>query len=1047
MKSSLELVRAGAGSGKTYNLCDAVAAAVAGGLDPARIMATTFTKKAAAELKGRIQSKLLIGSDDPKANHHNADRLELAAIGTVHAVARLILSRYAVELGLSTRLDVISEQATDRVVAEQLNQLPRSGWEALVRCADRLGVDDLHKQLLAILDAKRGNQISDEDLKPQLQACAVRVCQLLSPLDHLHSASIDELKGHISDALAALDRLSNDTTNDTVSARKKLLHLQAQRFPLWGMYAEAARLKAGKKSGADAALDAIRNHAIDVRQNQRLHDDLKLFADLLADHTILIESGCQQYKTQRGLVDFTDLETLFLDALSNSDLTELIAEDFELVLVDEVQDTNPLQLAIFQAIRRIAPRNRWVGDPKQAIYSFRGTDPELVSRVWAQSKSVPMPPLAHNRRSQKGLVDFVGKVFSPLFDDAVQQPTKPGTPRGVERWLYDTKNQDQDALALASGILQLRNEGTRFGDILVLERSNAAITKLASALEQMGIPYLFESAGLLSTREGVMTLSGMRLVSDRNDSLAAATLKHFLSDPTETTPAWILERLRVLQDERSQRMSDLSIHVWKQPWDSDPDFALLESIDRKTSSPHSICQFVIEALDLPQRIAGWGDPASRCSNLDSILRHISEYEDEMLSSGKAVTLGGTILYLEQLAADGKDFKFPPLGPNAVTMMTYHKAKGLQWPVVILSGLDSNRDPNLWQTSVHGGGEDVENPLVGRALHAWTWPFGKTDSRPPMIRTGTDLENDAVASREGRAKADLEYSESLRLLYVGCTRAESKLAFAHRTGKDTWLRCLPGIDSVLDCTLEPGEHSLENIDTTFILRRLVSDTVGNVVDEVPKNWISLPVTDSALNDSSLRFHSPSRILAGASGVDVATVKSITLSGEAYFPSDTHEEDYASLGDAVHSYMASLPSLRKAGADRKRVVAEKCLAAFSVSGKLAPSVLVAVGERFTEWVNEKFPHAIWRVEVPVTASRTDGGSWKGTLDLILELPGGELVVIDHKSAPIRRANCEAKARQYIGQLDAYDEILSKHKCNVQSKWIHFPLAGVMVKVEKQ
>jgi ATP-dependent exoDNAse (exonuclease V) beta subunit len=81
MMSRLEVVRAGAGSGKTTDLCRTVADAVADGLDPARILATTFTKRAAAELKGRIQAQLLAGPDGRSAAHRHADRLELAACG------------------------------------------------------------------------------------------------------------------------------------------------------------------------------------------------------------------------------------------------------------------------------------------------------------------------------------------------------------------------------------------------------------------------------------------------------------------------------------------------------------------------------------------------------------------------------------------------------------------------------------------------------------------------------------------------------------------------------------------------------------------------------------------------------------------------------------------------------------------------------------------------------------------------------------------------------------------------------------------------------
>jgi len=174
------------------------------------------------------------------------------------------------------------------------------------------------------------------------------------------------------------------------------------------------------------------------------------------------------------------------------------------------------------------------------------------------------------------------------------------------------------------------------------------------------------------------------------------------------------------------------------------------------------------------------------------------------------------------------------------------------------------------------------------------------------------------------------------------------------------------------------------------------------------------------------------------------ETIALSGDSYFPSDVSEENYAVLGHAVHAYMAALPSLIKAGKERKQAVALKCLIAFGVEGKLASSTLVEVGNRFELWVNSKFQGARWRVEVPVTAHRSKGGSWKGTLDLILELPDGRLVVIDHKSAPIRRSQCEVKAKQYAGQLVAYEEALIDQRSFVDSTWIHFPLAGIMIRM---
>jgi ATP-dependent helicase/nuclease subunit A len=1061
-QKGLKLIRAGAGSGKTYYLCEAVAEAVRDGFDPARLLATTFTKKAAAELKGRIQAKLLAGTDSSELNQYNADRLELASIGTVHSVAHQILSRYAVELGLSPRLEVTSEQAAMRLVSQQLSDIESNSQRQLITHAGRLGVHDLDKQLLALLDAKRSNRLSEDSLREHLVVSAKRVCELLSgevvpvPVEH------DLLLKLIREAIEH-PAIQNCKTKESDAARQKLRDLQTGRLHKWGVYCEAARLKAGKRSGADAALDNLRNHAAEVRLHQELHQDILVFSELVARHAIEIEAGCRFEKTQRGLVDFTDLETLFLEALSGDRLKELIAKDFSLVLVDEFQDTNPLQLAIFQSLRDISPRCIWVGDTKQAIFGFRGTDPSLVNRIWHQVKDVETGSLPDNRRSSMGLVQLVGKLFCPVFgEDAQQHPINPSSSQNIERWVLtsdgkDSKNQEDDAKAVVAGIRALQREGHRLGDMVVLERSNPSVAKLADALEQGGVDYLFESPGLLSTREAVLVLAGMRLVLDRGDSLAAATIKHFLATPTADTPDWIIDRLRARKEEREEAdASEAESAERKQPWDGDAELQPLERIDRKTSSPRAVCQLVIEALNLPTRIAIWGDLPQRCSNLDSLLKHVTAYEEQTRGSGQAATLGGAILYLEQLALDAQDIKYPPLGHDAVTIMTYHKSKGLQWPIVILSGLNSDRDPDLWRPSVSGGAEDVHDPLRGRKIRAWCWPFGMTDGQWPARRTGTTLNEDAIASPEGIQQADEELQESLRLLYVGCTRAQSKLVFAHRANKSQWLNQLPEIDELLPADAEPGEYELKEIDTTYVLRKPDAAELEGSVKRTSNRWFpghsDIPESQTKL---SPRFHSPSQ---GTINQDVIgptepsrdleehPLKLHELAGASHFTEGMADEKQAAFGDAIHAYLAALPSLTGVDDGRKDLVAARCLAAFGVSGAIAPQVVVQAGQRFFEWVNEKYPDACWRTEVKTIAKRAAGGNYRGTLDLVLEFPNRRAVLIDHKSAPIRRSACVAKTEEYLPQIDAYEEILLQQGFQVDSRWVHFPLAGAVVEVPR-
>ena len=116
------------------------------------------------------------------------------------------------------------------------------------------------------------------------------------------------------------------------------------------------RIKAGKTSGADALLNGLRNHAAQTRENPQLHRDIRDFSALIAGETIRLASEYKRYKAERGLVDFTDLEIIFLELLEDENLSSQLAADFDLVLVDEFQDTNPLQLAIFQRVRILTPR-------------------------------------------------------------------------------------------------------------------------------------------------------------------------------------------------------------------------------------------------------------------------------------------------------------------------------------------------------------------------------------------------------------------------------------------------------------------------------------------------------------------------------------------------------------------------------------------------------------------------------------------------------------------------------------------------------------------
>jgi ATP-dependent exoDNAse (exonuclease V) beta subunit len=1045
--SKFTVVRAGAGSGKTYDLCETVVNEVLGGLDPARILATTFTRKAAAELKSRIQQRLLAAIGLPlDQSLKKIERLELGAIGTVHSVGHQLLTKYAIQVGISPRLQVLEEEATRRVLLDVLNCMNPAPWEELAKRMNRLSLGVPQELVLELLQAKRTNRISHKDFQDQIQTSGKRLIEIMAPNGPLeHPLTFEELYLLAKKILNSLHHLTSDTTKTTDKAKTDLQRLIAGNACIWKDFLTASKIKAGVSSGADAIVSELRDYASNILRSGNLHQDIRALLKQLVEQTISLSEAYQAFKKERGMVDFTDLEVLFLNLLTDPALMENLKADFELVVVDEFQDTNPIQLAIFQQLRSIATACHWVGDSKQAIYGFNGADAQLVGVVWNNTPSGARKFLPDNYRSQAGLVQLVGQLFKPIFGKGVVlHPKKPGIPRGIERWLISAKNYEQEYTALAVGIAQLRNEGIRLRDIGILTRTNRNVQDIGDACKAMGLPVILSLPGLLDTREGALTLAGLQLAADRYDSLAAATILHILSAPGADTPEWLNSRLQEVEKASAVNEKNGAEHSSTvPPWDGNPLLALLEDIDLQASSPSTVVQQVIDALDIGNRLRSWGDVPRRAANLDALLDIARKYEDEMRDLGKSATVTGLITHLKNLGNKEKDFTGTPYGIDAITILTYHKSKGLEWPVVILTGLDYDRPSEMWEPIVEGGGTNPVEPLKGRTLRYWPWPFGR--DKYGRLSSGSGLEDMALQSEEGQDASTREEDEARRLLYVGFTRAREKLILAHREKKYKWLEKIPEIDSILPVNLAPYKHKLPGIATTYVIRK--PDFNNFDAFRLPKKknetWlVPLQAPDEVIKPVP-RWYNPSHQRTEMTAAEL-TVTVETLSDTPLFPEIKDDAQYNSLGNAVHAYLASLPSTVTLGIDYIEALALRCLKGWDAQTILSTNELAAMGERFREWINHRYPGAVWHTEVPMTAPKSDGGQWKGVLDLALELDGGEIVLIDHKSSPVRHDQCSDKAVTFYGQLDAYRKALEVQGINVKETWIHFPLSGVMVKM---
>lgn len=1054
-KPRIHFLSAGAGSGKTYRVTEILKSRLEDGrLKPGGILATTFTRRAAAELRERVRGHLLKGGAYALAN-----AVAEAQIGTVNAVCGNLVQRFSFEMGLSPDLRVLEEKEALRLLSESLDRIIEAEERReLSDLAWRLSVEDVSHVVRDLVQLARANGLQTVELIEMGSANANAQVELMCrpSAEDVGERLIATIARHLPTLQEALDAPKpKQNTQKYLAAVQRFAEQIKDHLPPWVDWARVAAHDPPEAALRDITAE-ITEAAERFDQHPQFAADIRRYLELVFALAARAMHDFAEQKAREGVIDFVDQEALLLQNIEHPLVQEALRDELQLVVVDEFQDTSPLQLAIFLKLAEIAPESIWVGDIKQAIYGFRGTDTRLMQAVIAALPELggDIERMSDSWRSRPALVALCNRVYAHAFSDTLAPVDVELNPRREERlaeapvyevWHLNERNKDLRYGALVQQLKVLHGSGRpiidkatgkprpmSWKDIAVLVNQKKAIGELAQTMRNLGVPCAVETYGLLAQAESVLALACLRRLYDPRDTLATAEI--FSLAACEPAEQWLARRLEWLQQTREK--PELG-HRWgelDQP--GQPAHPLLVSIAAMRPkldalTPREALSNLMAVGDLGKVVTGWSpnpDQASaRLANLDVLLELAGRYEDECTQRDAPGSIPGFLFWLDQLEADQQDVQARP-DSDAVTVMTHHGAKGLEWPVVVLMDLGAEIKDDLWEIRGEQKGLlEIRQPLANRFLRYWVYPFGKMEKVSALKRV--------EGSPAGTASTQRALEERRRLLYVSMTRARDLLIFAvEKTDFDK----LPWLAKTTECrdllhNMQSAEAVLPSewgIGSRFTMVKLPEDGQARPPASVAEArfWPTRPIP---INERLPLFANPSSAAPLPAVIlaehRIATPLPLSAAGRAN-----------EAGSAIHAALAyGLSTSGQPQLEVLRALVERLHCSQLISAEALERLITET----RKGLEALWPGARTTAEVPFAVTRPNGQIIRGQIDLVL-MANGETHIIDHKSGQLETAGGHDKWDQYLGQLDSYAGLINGGQS--VGRWLYALRSGGLVQL---
>ena len=717
-------VAAGAGSGKTFTLTQRIVWALKEGsgadgrpylnsLDQALII--TFTNAAATEIKERVREAL-----EKEGLHSAALQVDDAWISTIHGMCSRILKIHALDLGLDPEFEIINDMTRNQLVNISIEEVLRE-----------LSQDESSAEFLSIYAGNRDALKSRiETLISYAQSSPVGMDAISFVGD---SSDLEVLKAELENLCGALEALKGaiaatkpDEVEQLQSVQSELSSKLQQHLFLsltdfdqafWDTLQKALKIGRSSKEIKIVKDEAAYQLKVCSSLFGLIQDTFE--GQCLKDVTEQVYKLFKQKKRAVGGLDNDDLLHLTAKVFEeHPEIAAVYTDKFKLVMVDEFQDTDQQQVQMIKSLSgKDAQYLTTVGDAQQSIYRFRGADVDVFFRRQAEVSEDLQPRLVDNFRSHNEILRFVAKVCSadgmiPNFMDLSAGREEPATPfiahsprvyfevtkfekSGNSKPGDDVTRSQLVAYQLADRINTLmQDEKIQAKDVAILMKSVKKAQPYIEALRTFGIESVVSGASTFGEQPEVQLIGSLlQALANMYDSYEG--LFPVLSSEIFSLDASDLLLLGTNFGENGQRITNRDIaesvvnDVCNPPFEISPKLnnALEVLSNARSSLSNKRVSDVIKKVVLD---AGWisrlqkmgNEGQSKIANIFAALEQIDSLQKE-LSIGVASVAKAFSQWCNTAKESPKVLHCST--QNAVTFMTIHASKGLEFPVVAVVG--------------------------------------------------------------------------------------------------------------------------------------------------------------------------------------------------------------------------------------------------------------------------------------------------------------------------------------------------------------------------